>query len=294
MSKSESQVVALKTTLILGAVLLLALFWFVWVTVINSKQNIFESMLENSLLTTGVTKKTVQENPNGSLEQLAQAQFGSRNVVEVKTTITQGTEDNETKVITKTIATPHENYARYEEISVPSSTENQADFSEVLNEWGVQLSEEGGSGVFSEAVFGIVLFGNLTLDQQTEMINFINDKLVYVPNYDNVESKDVNGKSAYAYDVSINTKSYAELIKKYDEMLGLNLFESLNPDDYENTPAISVKLYVDKTSRQLLKVEYEDGRAEEFAGYGIQKEVDIPENPISRTELEAKLQEVLQ
>jgi len=105
MSKSESQVVALKTTLILGAVLLLALFWFVWVTVINSKQNIFESMLENSLLTTGVTKKTVQENPNGSLEQLAQAQFGSRNVVEVKTTITQGTEDNETKVITKTIAT---------------------------------------------------------------------------------------------------------------------------------------------------------------------------------------------
>lgn len=293
MSKSESQVVLLKTSLFLGVALFIIMAIIYWAFVFNSKQNIFESMLSNSLSTTGVTKVLNQDNQGGSLEQLSQAQFGSQNIVEVKTTIIQGEEDNQTKVVSKTIATPNENYSRYDEISTPLS-EGSPDFSNVTNVWGVQLSEEGGNAVFSESVFGIVLFGNLQLDQKDEMLRFMDDKLVYTPNYDNVGSEQVNGRSAFVYEVSMNTKSYAELVKKYDELLGLDLFGALNPDDYETTPSIDVKLFVDKKSRQLLKVEYEDGRAEEFTGYGIQKEIEIPENPISRNELEAKLQEVLQ
>lgn len=277
----------------LGGVIVIAVLWFVFAAVINSKQNIFESMLSNSLSTNGVTKKVSQENQGSSLEQLSQVQFGSQNVAEVRATIVQGEEENQTKVVTTTIASPRENYVKYDEIKTPP-TQTSPDLSEVMNVWGVQLADEGGSSVFSESVFGVVLFGNLPSNLKNELVDFMDQKLVYVPNYDSVGSESVNGKSAFVYDVTINTKSYAELVKKYDEMLGLELFGELNPDDYESSPSIKVKLYVGKQSRQLLKIEYEEGRAEEFTAYGIKKEIDIPENPLSRMELESKLQGVFQ
>lgn len=293
MSRSENKIIIIKTVVILFTFSMLINGWILWTFVFNSKQNIFESMLANSLSTTSVTKQINESGDVGSLVQSSQAHFGTQNVVEVKTTITQGSGDQQTKVQTRTIGTPTENYSAYEHITIPEN-ESKPNIDEIIGLWGVQLESEGGNGVYSEAIYGAVMFGNLPNQQRAELLNLMDEKLVYVPNYDDVESKEINGRSTYAYPVAMSSGGYAETVRRYDEMLGLNLLSDINPEDYADSPAINLKLYVDKRSRQLVRVEYSDGgRAENYTAYGIKKQVDIPENYISRSELESKLQLIL-
>ena len=251
-------------------------------------------MLENSLRTTGVTKTTEQDNQGSTLKQISQAQFGATNIINVNTVIEQGEEGNRTKVVTETIGTPQENYARYVEIDTPDSGQTP-DFGDALDTWGVQKQEEGGSSVFSEATYGAVLFGNLPVSQSNELIQIMKDNAVYIPNYEDVKSESIDGKKVKTYSVTVNTKAYVELLKKYDEILGLGVVDEINPDDYEQAPPISLNLSVDPVSRTLRKVEFTaDGRQELLSGYGISKDVELPDSPIPRKELESQLQNILQ
>lgn len=293
--KNEAKIVYLKTSAMVGIVVVLFLAWLWWVQVFTSAQNVFNGMITSSLNTYGVTKSVVQESEAGKMEQLAQAQFGAQNLVEVKTTIDQKTPTGDAKVVTQTLGSPQDNFVRYKEISVPAEKgKPKTDFSPLIDKWGKQPKAEGGNAVFSEAAFGIVLFGNLPGAQKNELLGIINQKNIYKVDYDKVQSKEIDGKSAYVYPVEVNIAGYVDLLKKYDEILGLGTTEQLSSDVYKDKPPIKIEMSVSKNSRQLLKLKYvDDDRSETYSGYGIHKDIQIPTEAMAREELEAKLQELL-
>ncbi len=285
-----------KTILIVGSVLLIFLAWLWWSRIYSSKSNVFNAMLSNNLSTRGVTKTTQQDNSNGKLTQTSQAQFGAQYLVETKTDITQPSEGGDIKVSTQSFSTPNEDYVRYTSIDMPQvKNQPKKDFSSLVSIWGKTLKAEGGGGAFTESTYGVISFGNLPSEQRNELLNIIHSQGVYKTDFSKTEIKKESGRTVYIYDVSINLKGYATFLKAYDKMLGLKQMDSINPDDYEKSKPINVKLTVDKLSRTLTKIDYQDQNSDEtIAGYGIAKNVKLPENAISRQELEGKLQKLLQ
>jgi hypothetical protein len=291
---NEEKAVYIKAASIVSVVLLIIGIWLWWVGVYTAKDDVFKAMLSNSLSTRGVTKIIEQQNESGSVNQKAQAQYGARNLVQVVTEINQKTQEGDTKVITNTIATPSDNYVKYQKIEVPNNSNTKLNFDGLVGQWGKQTKPEGGASIFSEATLGIVLFGNLPSNQRAELLSMMQDDSVYKVDYNSVATQDLNGRKVYKYTVEINTKQYVEVLKKYDEMLGLGFAKDLNPEDYATAPAIKTTMYVDVLSRALSKLEYQDGsRVEEFTGYGIQKPIEVPQQSIGRNELEQKLQNIL-
>lgn len=292
----EDRSVYLKTTIILGVVGVIFLVWLWWARVYTSKSNVFYAMISNNLSTRGATKTLQQDNPNGKLTQVSQAEYGANNLVNVKTDITQPAEGGDIKVSTQTLSTPTEDFVRYTSISMPQAKDKpKQDFSSLLSIWGKTLKAEGGGSAYTEAVFGVVPFGNLPHKQRNELLKIVDQQGVYKTDFSKTEVKKENGRTVYVYDVEVNVKAYAELLKAYDKMLGLKRMEALNPADYEKADPIKIKLTIDKLSRNLTKIDYKEGDREELlAGYGIAKNTDIPENTIGSQELEGKLQQILQ
>lgn len=292
----EDRETYIKTTLIVGSVLFIFLLWLWWSRVYTSKSNVFNAMLSNNLSTRGVTKTTQQDNSNGKLTQTSQAQFGSRYLVETKTDITQPSEGGDIKVSTQSLSTPSDDYVRYTSVDMPQvNNKPKKDFSSLLSVWGKTLKAEGGGGTFTESIYGVIPFGNLPSKQRNELLSIIYSQGVYKTDFSKTEVKKEGSRTVYVYDVNINLKGYATFLKAYDKMLGLKQMEAVNPDDYAKADPIKVKLSVDKLSRTLTKVDYQDENSDEtIAGYGIAKDIKLPENAISRQELDGKLQKLLQ
>ncbi len=293
---TDNQKVYLQTGLMVGIVLLLGCTWLWWVKVYTNPHNIFDSMLSNSLNTYGITKTTTEEGQSGKLEQIAQGQFGARNLVQVKATVTQPTETGDAKVTTETIGNGTDNFVRYTDISVPQQKDKPAlDFTSLKGTWGKQAAQEGvGNSSFSELLYGAVLFGYLPSNQRNELLGTIHNKDVYTVDYGKLEYKNENNRNIIVYPVQISTHAYVELLKQYDEMLGLKLMSQVSADQYVNAKPISLKLSVDKASRTLTKIDYGEGqRQEALSGYGIRKALDMPKDAIGADELQGKLQGIL-
>ena len=291
----DEKLVYIKTSMILGVILAIFLVWLWWARIYTSKGNVFNAMLSNSLSMYGVSKEVSQYGASGKMTQVSQAQFGAVNIVDIKTDIEQTTEQGDVKVTTRTLATPTEDFVRYSSIDMPTAEgKAKIDFSPLLNEWGRTSKVEGGGSTFSQAVFGIVPFGNLPADKRNQLLNIIHSKDVYKTDFSKTEIKNENGRIVYAYPVEVNVQAYAELLKTYDEMLGLKQMEQLNPDDYASAEPIKATLTADKLSRTLVKIVYgEGGQEESFSGYGVHQSVEVPETTTSRQEIESKLQKLL-
>lgn len=290
---TESKAVLIKTILIVSSVLILFGGWLWWHQVYNSPKSAFNNMINNSLSTLGYTKVSKQDNENGNFEQLTQIQFGEQNIAEIKSTIKQKTDNKDTKVVTNTVATPRDNYVKYSEISVPEVNGVKPDFSKLVNIWGKQSEAEQGQSVFYDAVYGAVLVANIPSASRSELIDFINQNNFYKIDYSKVGSEKVNNRDTYVYDAEINLENYIKLLQKFDKISGLKGTEGVDIASYKDSPPINVKIYVDKRSHLLSRIVYDQSQDFTYSGYGIRKTVDIPEQAITRQELEDKLQQTL-
>jgi len=293
---TENQRVYLQSGLFVLLFLVIGLGWFGWTKIYMSPKNIFNDMLSNSLNTYGVTKTTSQKDDSGQLDQISQTQFGARNLVDVKTTITQPTDGGDAVVTTQAVGNGKENYVRYVNVSVPKQ-EGKADldFSSLKGVWGKQDPQGGvGNNSFTETLYGAVLFGYLPAQQRQQLMDTMIEKGVYDVDYSKVEYKKEDGKDVIVYPVKIKTKEYVELLQQYDKILGLDLMSQLSADDYKDAAPISLSLSVNKASRNLSRISYPDGaRTENLGGYGIHKELELPTESIPGTELESQLQSIL-
>lgn len=293
--QNEVLIIYLKTAAMVGSVLVVFLIWLWWVQVYTNPKNVFNGMLNGSLSIYGVTKTVEQKTAGASLKEVSQAQFGGQNIVETKSVVNQQINDGDANIVTRTIATPQENFVQYNKILMPKVKDKAPiDFTPILNKWGKQSNEEGGGGVFSSAVFGIILFGNLPKEKREEILELTQKNKVYSIDYDKVQSKNIDGKSAYVYPVEVNLEGYVKVLIKYDEMLGLGTSKQVDPKMYKEQPPIKVSLSIAKNSRELLEVKIEENKQSElFSGYGIRKSIDPPSNSVPRQQLELEMQKLL-
>ncbi len=291
---SEDKLVYKKTSIILGTVLVIVLAWFWWAKIYTSKANVFNAMLANNLSCFGVSKITSDEETGNSYKQISQAQFGANNIVEAKVSINQSTQAGEVNVVTRTVATPKEDFMKYELINMPESKDKpKTNFDSVLGRWAKIPESEGGGSSFSEITYSLIPFGNLPQQQRNELINLMHDQKVYKTDFSKTEVVNENRRTIYKYKVSVNPKGYAVVLKKYDQMLGRNQTAQLDPEQYSEVRPMDLEVSVDKLSRRLVEVKYDGQRTEAYNSQGIRKTVKLPSTNITRQELELKLQNLL-
>ena len=262
-----------------------------WKQVYNSPRRVFEGMLKTNLTTQSVTRTTVSDDSSSAIEKYEQLSFVPPMASRTAAVINQGSGDSETHVISETVGTNDADYSRYVKIDTnqKGSSGNKLDYSNVLNIWGNSPYPQA----YPQTVLGLIPFANLKAKDLPEMLTLFTDSKAYEVDYSSVEPRRIDGKSALVFSVKINTGQYVKVLKTIASRAGFSDFADLNPDDYANSAPITVKLTVDKLSRQLLEADYVDtGQKEQYSAYGLSLPVLVPEKYEYIESLQQKIQEI--
>ncbi len=273
--------------------------WAWWHYVRSNPERTFYGMVENNLKTRGFARQIEQASGNQSLKQTVQLNLTPQEVAHGFTTISQSGAIN-ARVETESISNINSEFVRYTNIETnQTNTEGETlDYSEIVNVWGVSEFGESSQSVgelFSESVLGVIPAGSLTAAQREELMSFIVDNKVYDTSQTPVVRSIEDGRPVYTYHVSVAPEAYIGMLKKFGEATNISQLAGLDPASYSSAQPLVFNVKVDVWSRQLLEIEYDNGaRVEEFAGHGVSKKVELPENAIPINELQAKLQAVQQ
>lgn len=282
---------------VLGTLVFLGGLWAWYSNVHQSAYRVFWDSVDNNLNIYGVTR-TIEQNNNGStVNQKLQLFLGAENIARGRTTVTQPNQTGgTTTVVTETVGTPTNNYARYVDIQTGEGNSGQPDTSRVLNVWSREVllgGEQQNESVLSEAIFSSIPFAYLPLNQRQEVVQFMKDNDVYEVDYRNAKKVERAGKQAYEYQVTVNLKGYIETLQKVDRLMGLEQLTSVNSAAYEGATPAELVVISSIDGRQVLEITYNgSNRTEKYSSYGARLEVDIPETEVLRSELEQRVQEV--
>jgi len=281
-----------------GTLLFLVSGWLLWNNLSVQPVRVNRGTISNNLVVSGVTRRAISKDPNGSLNQYQQVTLGAQNVVRTAATIEQSPEgEPTTKIMSETIATPEDNFSRYVgiETSQKAPGDKSFDFAPVLNQWGKQPVEAETSGAFSEALFGdLVAFANLPANRRNPIINDMKNNKVYTVDFSAVSKRRENGKLIYDYEVKVAPEQYLKALKQIDEATGLKQLTSLDESQFAGAEAIKFKVSIDAHAQQMVGLSYEgDNRTVTFANYGALVRVDIPTNTVTQVELQTRLNNIL-
>lgn len=300
MAKSKTEAVTRSRgvqLLFIAGVLALLITGYLWCRlVINSPRNVFNTMLENSLSTSSVAKRTLQESGAQTLDQTSAVQSGANKIAHSVTTLSQKSIDTAT-VKTESIGTPISDYVRYTDIQTSQTKENgePLDFGDVLGYWGRSSGGDGTTSgeLYGETVLGIVPFGYLPQARRQEVMNLIREKKVYDVDYSSVKRETRNGRPVYTYKVEVAPENYVEMLKAFARAVGLNQLEAFDSSSFKQAPKLEFSMTVDVWSKQLVSAEYvNSGRAESYLSFGAKVPLGVPDKSISVEELQSRLQSV--
>lgn len=253
---------------------------------------VLQDTLNNSLNTRSVTKHIKQGGGGtGSVDQITYVSFHPPGTSShSKTVVTQGGGSRATSVTTETIGTNSADFVRY---TAATNTENLPGAERLSGLYGIWAERtpnpaKGDDVTFlNESLYGIFPFGNLDSEQRTKLKEIINQSNVY--QYKTPEKIIENKRPVYVYELSINAYDLVSAIQEYQRITGLGDPSQLNPDDYRNSGNLGVKITVDILSRQLLKIEYPNGRTEIYSGHNLYRPVELPKDTIPVEELQRRL-----
>jgi hypothetical protein len=287
----------------LGAVILIGSAWLWWTRLYLSPQRVFWDMFSTSLSTRGVSIETEQSTGQGTVKQTVQYELGPTNRAHSLTTLSQGA----TKVRTEIIGTKDADYTRY--ISIDTDQKNATgkaiDVSKVVGMWtksddAVQTeTQSSGHQLLAQAALGIGLpigsvpvpIGELPPKARAKLLEQIKNQGIYETSFQNVTKRTVNGRLQYVYDVKMQTILYVRLMKQFASQLGLHELDKVDPNAYQSTEPLQMRLVVDARSRQLTAVEREGTDYKQvYSGYGVVVDAPIPAKTISTNELQQRLQ----
>lgn len=280
----------------LGLLIAAALLW--WNVVYQSPRHVFDGMLLNNLRTSSVTKYEKTVSSGQTSEQYVRLQLSGTNAAQWVVSIKQPG----LNVTTESIGTPSTGYVRY--IAASSSkkdaTGKTPDFSPILNIWGEADSQDQSSlrQLFTQSILDIGTvpappIGNVTPEQQQNILRYIHEQQVFAANYGSVKSSTLDGRAVYVYDVSIKLAPYVRMMQVFSNNIGLHELDSLDATSYQSAQPIKLKMSVDKASHQLRQIAYtQSGFTETYSDYGLSTPITIPSKTIPASELQAKLQKL--
>lgn len=293
-TSTEKPFIVTNTPLVLVilGLLLIGLFsglW--WNRVYNSPRRVFDGMLANNLTTTSVTRRSTATGQQG-LDRIEQLSFVAPLATRSYVKITQPSTSGETSVQTETIGTQQSDFSRYLKIEVAQADgQKPKSYASVEGIWAQSSLADGQPQYLVQAVQGLMPFANLNAAQRQKILKLIEDKKIYTVNYASSKPKQLNGKSAIDFSVSVNPSQYIVMLQELSKMIGLGKIDGLNAEDYKNQPPINLSVVVDKLSRQIIEITYGQQK-ETYSDYGLSRAIETPEKTIPAEELQQKIQAV--
>lgn len=280
---------AIKWISAVGLLVIAGLGWFWWHGVYQNSTKVFWGMMDNNLSVASVVKRNTALQQGTSTDQYTQIQFGnltaSRGLSNVKQ---QGNE-----VSSETIGTTKNDYSRYLSIKTNQKTSKgkSVNASSFTGIWGKSINAPTGQKAsvqyFQQSVLGVVPFGNFNSEQRNKLINHIRSSNTY--RLGKVESKKINGRPVYVYDVDISPQGLIDILKHYVKDLGLGDI-GLNPGQYTGSPIVKTQFTVDKLSRQLIKVHYiSNNQDETYSSVGLEQPITLPSKTIPIADLQNRV-----
>jgi hypothetical protein len=274
--------------------------WAWWHVVRSDPERTFYSALDNSLRTTGVSRRVAQDSGQQKLNQEVFLSQGAQHVARSTTTSTTAIEqagNESTTVKTEAIGTPTADYDRYLSIDTTqkSADGKQLDFTSLLNIWGKSETAPGltSGQLYNESALGVVPIGNIGADKRGELLKLIRDNNVYELNEEHVERKIEQGRPVYTYEVTVSPEPYINMLKQFAAAMKLTHLQNIDASQYKDSSPITFKIKVDVWGQQITQVEYQGGsRTEKYGSYGVQRGFSVPTDTIPVEELQAKLQSI--
>ncbi len=287
--------------LVAGGVLLVIISGCIWWHyVYEDPYNVYWGMISNSLSTSAVTKHVTEETSGGTLNQYTTLNFGVPNIAFGKTTLHNAS----STVTTESFGTLANDYVRYTQIKTTDMGKSGQglDFSPVLGKWAKASANSSASGgqsnsapYFIQSLLGfyggnLVPIANLPADSRSSLINFLQQNIVFDPDFSTVREDMVHGRPMYTYTVSIEPVAYVAFQRAFASDLGIKSLANVDPNNYEDQPAIKVDLVVDARSHRLSRVVYPGTKhTETFTSYGVPVQVSPPKKTITAEKLQQLL-----
>ncbi len=282
-------------------IVIFVLCGFLWLNYLHKDTtNVFNGMLRGSLSTAGVTKTVSEKSEGSDFSQITQLQIGAENFSRGRTRLTQEVNGQANIVVTETIGTPNADFVRYADIQVPNDPKLQEQYKKASGIWGKSITTDDGSfkaRYFSEAllILGIVPIGNVSAAQREELLTYLKDNKVYtIDPLKEIKKESIDGREVYVYPVKLKLQAYVTYLQKFAGAIGLGEVPGLDPEAYAGAADTSIEMAIDPISRQLLRVTYADNpnRTETYGSYGVLADDKLPEDTISLSELQSKVQQL--
>lgn len=279
---------------VVGVLMISVALYLSWNNNATKPENVFWSMINQSMATSSVTVKAVQGQGDNSTTQTTQYSLGGRNISQTSTISNQ----TGTNVQADMISTPTAGYVRYNVTTDQKKADGKPmDFSKVNNQWA--KSETGGQSQLSQDILNtgmplggvVVPIGNLNPDKRANLLKQIKEQGVYKTSFSAVKKEKQNGRQVYIYTVDVRPTAYANMMKSLAQSSGLHELDSLDTKVFEGKEDFELMLTVDVQSRHLIAAEAVGADIREtFSAYDVPVSIALPAKTISSTELQKRIQ----
>jgi hypothetical protein len=273
--------------------LVAALIWwkFVWTT----PRKVFNDMLANNLRTTSVTKYQESNTTGQKASQYVRFTLGSNNASNWLVQLKQANSE----VTTESIGTPTTGYVRYTHVATQQKkSDNKAyNFDNVVNVWGKadaanadQLKLLFSQSLLDVGTAPVPPIGNLTTEHRDNVLQFIHDQGIFMPDYTSVRREVLDGRPVYVYQTQVKLVPYVRMMQAFARDLGLHTLDDINPSQFQSAAPVNLVLKIDTRSHQLREVSYPAlNFTEKYSAYGLTTPIEIPTKTIPVSELQNRL-----
>lgn len=260
----------------------------------NSERR-FWSAIGNSMSTPSVVRTLTDGGSGNQVIQDYRFHYSPQQVIENKVDFTQKSATVDTKVVTEGIIFPQEQYLRYTKFKDESNGQSTSNLDSVMDKWAFQQSddeEEARQNYLSEYVT-LAIFGNFNAEQRRELLDELRDNNVYNIDFDQVTEEVFNSSKVNVYQVSVNLRSFVQILNEAFVKAGYGEFAALNPENYREGSMLNAVFRVAKNNNSIVGISFGD-REEVYSNYGVIKDIDAPEANLTIDELQTEVQEQLQ
>jgi hypothetical protein len=275
------------------SILLLGGAGYVWYkNILTDSDRVFYGMLGKSLQTDSVSRTVTQTSSLRNVKQTYNLTYRPTPIAESQTTIEQVGENRETNTVTtRSIGTKDLDFVQYTDIQITNVT-GKPETKEILGQWAKRdKNAETGEApqLLSEALFMFIPFGNLSDENKDQLTSKMRENKSYSFKEGKLEMSGL--RPVMSYDVAIKPKALVEVLSAYVQETGIGDASQLDPASYAQAEDVHVKITVDVLTRHLKEITFiGDTRAETYASYGVKRNIQLPKDTITISELQTRLQ----